>query len=52
MLFKIEGSLSYLLGSFHFTINGFELPPSWKAAYRSTNRLVLEARLDETSTVH
>lgn len=51
MLFRIEGTRSFLLGSMHFLPHGTKMPPSWADAYRKTNRLVVEAKLDEQSTL-
>ena len=51
MLFRIDGSRSFLLGSFHFTHPTFSLPSSWKVAYRNTEQLIFEARLDEQPTI-
>lgn len=51
MLFRIAGSPSYLLGSFHFLPHGTKIPASWADAYRKTKHLILEARPDETQTV-
>lgn len=51
MLYKIEGTPSFLLGTMHFLPHGTKTPPSWSDAYRKTKRLVIEGNLDKKSTL-